>query len=111
MATSRRSRAILRPQRARDTKISKLRKAAAVSGTLPGVPEENYRRNYGNKDAAFLLTSGGFLLTVKFLYLQWCFGSFLTVRAVSLTIGALLLTIRAFLLIVGRCVYKHLNRL
>ena len=48
-----------------------------------------------NEDAAFLLTVGGFLLTVELFYLQ------LTNLAFLLTVGALLLTALAFLLTVG----------
>ena len=57
------------------------------------------------KDAASFLAIGSFLLAIKPLYLQLCFGAFLlTIGASPLTFGHFLLTIEVFLLTVGKCV-------
>ena len=57
------------------------------------------------RDAAYMLTVGSFLLTVELLYSQLTILAFLlTAGAFLLTALAFLLTVGAFLLTVGKCV-------
>ena len=65
----------------------------------------NHRSEEFQKDAAFLLTVGSFLLTIELFYLQLCFWAFL------LTARAFLLTIELLCLQWESVYKKHLNGL